>query len=136
MARREYRFYTYIVGSLSGTLYIGMTNNLAKRVWQHKQHEIDGFTAKYKVDRLLYFETFDDVRNAIHREKQLKGWKRQKKIDLIEAQNPQWVDLSRGWYESRTLCHPERSEAESKDPYDRKDTEQKPSGLEDKCFEL
>jgi putative endonuclease len=100
MARREYRFYTYIVGSLSGTLYIGITNNLARRIWQHKQHEIAGFTAKYKADRLLYFESFDDVRVAIQREKQWKGWKRQKKVALIEAQNPHWVDLSREWYES------------------------------------
>jgi putative endonuclease len=97
MARREYRFYTYILGSLSGTLYIGMTNNLARRVWQHKQHEIAGFTARYEVDRLLYFESFDDVRRAINREKQLKGWTRQKKIALIEALNPSWTDLSKEW---------------------------------------
>jgi putative endonuclease len=100
MGRREYRFYTYILGSISGTLYIGITNNLARRVWQHKQHEIAGFTARYGVDRLLYFESFDDVRTAINREKQLKGWTRQKKIALIEARNPQWVDLSREWFES------------------------------------
>ena len=100
MARREYRFYVYILGSLSGTLYIGMTNSLVRRVWQHKRHEIAGFTATYGVDRLLYFESFDDVRNAIDREKQLKGWKREKKIALIEARNPKLVDLSREWYES------------------------------------
>ena len=89
MARREYRFFTYILGSLSGTLYIGMTNNIARRVWQHKQHEIPGFTAKYAVDRLLYFESFDDVRTAIDREKQLKGWTREKKIALIERSEPE-----------------------------------------------
>ena len=100
MAKREYRFYTYILGSISGTLYIGMTNNLEKRVWQHKHHEFPGFTAKFGVDRLLYFERFDDVRNAIKREKQLKGWTRQKKIALIETQNPKRVDLSREWHES------------------------------------
>ena len=99
MARREYRFYTYIAGSLSGTLYIGMTNNLERRIWQHKQHEITGFTATYGVDRLLYFESFDDVRTAIDREKQLKGWTRQKKVALIEARNPKWIDLSQEWYE-------------------------------------
>jgi putative endonuclease len=99
MAKREYRFFTYIVGSLSGTLYIGMTNNIARRVWQHKHHEFPGFTSKYGVDRLLYFEQFDDVRNAIDREKQLKGWTREKKIALIEAQNSKWMDLSREWYE-------------------------------------
>jgi len=94
MASREYRFYTDILGSISGTLYIGMTNNLAKRVWQHKHHEFPGF------DRLLYFERFDDVRSAINREKQLKGWTRAKKIALIESANPKWEDLSRSWYES------------------------------------
>src|SRR5208282_4074381 len=99
MAKREYRFYAYILASISGTLYIGMTNNLAQRVWQHKQHEIEGFTAKYGVDRLLYFESFDDVRTAIHREKQLKGWTRQKKIALIEKLTPSWMDLSKEWYE-------------------------------------
>jgi len=100
MASREYRFYTYFLGSISGTLYIGMTNNLEKRVWQHKHHEFPGFTSKYGVDRLLYFESFDDVRNAINRENQLKGWTRAKKIALLESANPKWEDLSREWYES------------------------------------
>ena len=109
MASREYRFYTYILGSISGTLYIGMTNNLTKRVWQHKHHESPGFTSKHGVDRLLYFERFDDVRSAINREKQLKGWTRAKKIALIESVNPKWEDLSRSWYEgdrdpSAPLC--------------------------------
>jgi putative endonuclease len=99
MGRRDYRFYTYILGSISGTLYIGMTNNLIRRIWQHKQHEVCGFTAKYRVDRLLYFESFDDVRTAINSEKQLKGWTRQKKIGLIKARNPSWIDLSSEWYE-------------------------------------
>jgi putative endonuclease len=99
MGKRDYRFYTYLLGSTSGTPYIGMTNNLVRRIWQHKQHEVPGFTARYGVDRLLYFESFDDVRTAINREKQLKGWTRQKKIGLIEARNPSWIDLSQGWYE-------------------------------------
>ena len=76
MARGEYRFYVYIMGSLSGTLYIGMTNNLQKRVWQHKQYEIEGFTQQYEVDRLLYWESFDDVRVAINREKRCCGARR------------------------------------------------------------
>jgi putative endonuclease len=122
MAKREYRFYTYILGSISGTLYLGMTNNLRRRVWQHKQHEIEGFTAKYGVDRLLYFESFDDVRSAINREKQLKGWTRQKKIALIEARNPSWVDLSQEWYEGdRGPSTPLRSAQDDTDY--RKDTE-------------
>jgi putative endonuclease len=77
-----------------------MTNNLEKRVWQHKHHVFPGFPSKYGVDRLLYFERFDDVRSAINREKQLKGWMRSKKIALIELANPKWEDLSREWYES------------------------------------
>jgi len=100
MASREYHFYTYILGSISGTLYIGMTSNLEKRVWQHKHHELPGFTAKFGIDRLLYFESFDDVRTAIDREKQWKRWRRAKKIALIEAVNPKWEDLSREWCES------------------------------------
>jgi putative endonuclease len=77
-----------------------MTSNLEKRVWQHKHHELPGFTTKFGIDRLLYFESFDDVRTAIDREKQWKRWRRAKKIVLIEAVNPKWEDLSREWYES------------------------------------
>jgi putative endonuclease len=88
----------YITGSLSGTLYIGVTSNPHKRVFQHKFHKIEGFTDQYKVERLLYWESFDDVHKAIAREKQLKGWRRSKKIVLIEAVNPHWLDLVRNWY--------------------------------------
>src|ERR1017187_10698783 len=88
----------YIMGSLSGTLYIGMTGNLHRRVFQHKFHRIEGFTDRYKVERLLYWESFDEVQKAINREKQLKGWRRSKKIALIESLNPHWVDLARGWF--------------------------------------
>ena len=88
----------YIMGSLSGTLYVGMTSNLHKRAFQHKFHRIEGFTDKYGVERLLYWESFEDVQKAIHREKQLKGWRRSKKIALIESLNPHWVDLARGWF--------------------------------------
>lgn len=98
---REKHFYVSILGSLSGTWYIGMTNDIVKRVWQHKQHEFEGFTAEYDVDRLLYWESFDDVRNAINREKQLKGWVRRKKVALIEGDNPQWKDLRGDWYRDR-----------------------------------
>ena len=96
---RERRSYcVYIMGSLSGTLYVGVTGNLHKRVFEHKFHRGAGFTHKYDVERLLYWESFDDVLNAIDREKQLKGWRRSKKIALIESVNPQWLDLSREWY--------------------------------------
>jgi putative endonuclease len=96
--RQERQYYVYILGSFSGTLYIGVTGNLRRRIWQHKQHAIDGFTEKYDVTRLLYFETYNEVLNAIAREKQLKGWSRVKKIALIEKLNPKWIDLSRKWY--------------------------------------
>ena len=80
---------TYIIGSLSGTLYIGMTSNsYITASFQHKFHRIEGFTDKYQVERLLYRESFDDVHKAINREKQLKGWRRSKKIALIESVNP------------------------------------------------
>ena len=80
------------MGSLSGTLYIGMTGNLHKRAFEHKFHHIKGFTDDYDVERLLYWESYDDVHKAIDREKQLKGWRREKKIVLIESMNPQWLD--------------------------------------------
>jgi putative endonuclease len=81
-----------------GTLYIGMTSNLHKRVFEHKFHRLEGFTDKYKVERLLYWESFDEVQKAINREKQLKGWRRSKKIALIETLNPHWLDLAREWF--------------------------------------
>jgi len=74
-----------------------MTNNIERRIWEHKNGVIEGFTKKYECHRLLYFESFDDVRNAIDGEKQLKGWKRQKKIALIESLNPRWQDLAETW---------------------------------------
>ncbi len=93
---RERRSYcVYIVGSLSGTLYIGVTSRLDQRIFQHKQHAFECFTSKYDVDRLLNWESYDDVHKAIGREKQLKGWRREKKVALIESVNPHWVDLSK-----------------------------------------
>jgi putative endonuclease len=92
------RYCTCIMGSLSGTLYIGVTGNLQKRVFDHKFHRLEGFTDKYSVERLLYYESYDDVHKAIGREKQLKGWSRAKKGALIESVNPHWLDLGRDWY--------------------------------------
>ena len=97
---RQHRYSVYILGSLS-TLYIGITSNLVFRVRQHKDHTFRGFTAKYDVDRLLYYETYGEVSRAIAREKQLKGWKRERKIALIEKSNPQWRDLSLAWTKNR-----------------------------------
>ena len=87
------------MSSQSGTLYVGMTNDIKKRVYQHKNHLIPGFTDKYNVDRLLYIETTSDSISAIRREKQLKRWRREKKVTLIDSQNPDWKDLSDDWYE-------------------------------------
>jgi putative endonuclease len=82
------KYWVYIVASNSGTLYIGVMSKLAFRVMQHKSGEIEGFSSKYKCNRLVYFESFDIVQKAIGREKQLKGWRRSKKIALIESLNP------------------------------------------------
>jgi putative endonuclease len=91
---RERNYYVYIVASgLGGTLYIGVTNDLVRRVHEHKNKSVEGFTKKYGVDRLVYFEPFDDVENAIRREKRLKKWNRAWKIRLIEEANPNWADL-------------------------------------------
>jgi putative endonuclease len=92
-------YFVYIMSSSSGTLYIGMTNDLARRVYQHKSKAIEGFTKKYGVTRLVDFETHNDVHVAIAREKQLKHWRRSKKIALIESLNPTWSDLSEEWDE-------------------------------------
>src|SRR5215472_4407581 len=93
----EYRFWVYLVASRGGTLYIGMTNDIALRIRQHRSGEIEGFATKYNCTRLVYFETFDNVFKAISREKQLKGWRRSKKIALIEKLNPRWEDLAENW---------------------------------------
>ena len=95
---RDYRYFVYILASLSGTLYIGVTSELRARMWQHKNHTYEGFTAEYGVDRLMYWETCQSVQRAIAREKQLKGWTRKRKIALFEKTNPSWKDLSRDWF--------------------------------------
>jgi putative endonuclease len=88
------QFAVYILASKPrGTLYIGVTSNLVQRVWQHRNHVVPGFTHKYDVVRLVYFEMHESAEAAIHREKRLKHWLRQWKIDLIEKTNPEWRDL-------------------------------------------
>ena len=93
------QYYVYIMTSASGTLYTGMTNNLQRRVYEHKHKLGEGFTKKYNVTRLVYYEQFREVRDAVAREKQIKGWRRSKKIDLIESLNSTWRDLSEDWFE-------------------------------------
>ncbi len=92
-------YYMYIMSSKTCTLYIGITNNIKKRVYEHKKHLIPGFTDKYSVERLVYVETFGDALSAIAREKQIKRWRREKKVALIDSTNPKWVDLAADWYE-------------------------------------
>ena len=88
------QYYVYVLASRrNGTLYIGVTNNLVRRVWEHREGLIDGFTKQYGVTRLVYFECFEDVRQAIHREKRLKKWKREWKMNLIQETNVEWNDL-------------------------------------------
>ena len=91
------QYYVYIMTNGVRTLYIGMTNNLIRRVYQHKQKLVDGFTKKYNITMLAYYEVTNDVESAIVREKQLKGWLRSKKVALIESVNPYWKDLSLEW---------------------------------------
>jgi len=88
------QYYVYIMASRSRTLYTGVTNNLQRRVYEHKKKIVLGFTAKYNIERLVYFETSEDVHGAISREKEIKGWLRSKKLALIESINPTWKDLS------------------------------------------
>ena len=92
------KYYVYILTSSKGTLYTGMTGNLFERILQHKNKSIEGFTKKYNINRLVYYEEFRTARLAIEREKQIKRWRRSKKIDLIKTINPTWKDLSENWY--------------------------------------
>ena len=91
------QYYVYIMTNRSKTLYIGVTNNLQRRMYEHKHHLMAGFTNKYDLTRLVYFEETSDVNIAIAREKQIKGWLRAKKVALIESMNPDWRDLSEEW---------------------------------------
>ena len=86
----------YILTNHSKTLYIGVTSNIQRRVWEHKEKLLEGFTKKYNIDKLVYYEFFEDMPTAIAREKQLKGWTRKKKIVLIEKENAEWFDLYDG----------------------------------------
>jgi putative endonuclease len=84
----------YILASAKKALYIGVTNDLRRRLYEHKTGMVPGFTTRYRIDRLVYYECAPEARSAIEREKQLKGWRRQRKLELIEAENPEWEDLA------------------------------------------
>ena len=91
------RYWVYIVTNRAGTLYVGVTNNLQRRLWEHKNCLLPGFTSRYAIDRVVYVEETNDVAVAIEREKEIKAWRRSKKEALIESANPKWRDLSLDW---------------------------------------
>ncbi len=101
--RREYHFWVYIMASRSLQLYVGMTTSLKRRVEEHRAHLPGSYTARYNIDRLVYFEHYQYVHSAIARENELKDWNRAKKIALIVASNPTWIDLSEAWRNSGFL---------------------------------
>ena len=103
MAERTY--FTYIVASRSRTLYIGMTNDMVRRTFEHRQKKHPGFAARYNCTRLVWFQRFASVSEAIQREKELKGWTRARKIALIQSTNPTWEDLSEPWHAREPLTH-------------------------------
>jgi putative endonuclease len=104
------RYFVYILASRSRVIYTGITSGLKKRVRQHREGKVPGFTSRYRIHRLVHFESFQDVRAAIGREKEIKGWRRDKKVALIERTNPNWDDLVEEWfpkYESlKQVPHP------------------------------
>ena len=91
-------YYVYIMTNKSRTLYTGVTNSLERRMYEHKHKLVAGFTSKYNITQLIYYEETNDVQVALAREKQIKGWLRSKKIALIDSMNPEWKDLSLEWY--------------------------------------
>ena len=94
--------HVYMMGSSSRrALYTGVTTNFGRRVYEHKYGLIEGFTSKYKCHRLVYYEVFENVSDAIAREKEIKGWRREKKNALVELMNPEWKDLSEGWFQMK-----------------------------------
>ncbi len=97
MSKREHHYYVYIVASRTRVLYCGVTNSVARRVEEHRLGSIPGFTAKYRCERLVWFEHYQYVYNALNREKEIKRWTRAKKIELIEQTNPSRADLSEAW---------------------------------------
>jgi putative endonuclease len=103
-------FYVYILASITHRLYIGFTNYLERRMYEHKHKLVPGFTADYNVNKLVYWEECNDPRDGIAREKQLKGWLRKKKIALIESANPKWKDLAADWFDASDEKSPERDD--------------------------
>ncbi len=103
---RSKAMHVYVLASVTRRLYVGVTNNLVRRVWQHRSGDIPGFTKKYSISRLVYFESFDDPMVAIRREKQLKAWARVKKLALVESMNPGWADYAEDWFMNARRADP------------------------------
>jgi putative endonuclease len=91
-------YYVYILASRTKTLYVGVTNNLERRVWEHKTDAVPSFSGRYKIHKLVYYEEYRSIRDAINREKQIKAWRREKKVHLVESLNPEWDDMAEHWY--------------------------------------
>ena len=106
MGVRSHAMFVYILASKTRRLYVGVTNDLVRRAWEHRTGAVPGFTRRYGIHRLVYFETIVGPAEAIAREKQIKGWLRSKKIALTEAQNPGWADLSDEWLTARDSADP------------------------------
>jgi putative endonuclease len=98
----ERTYFVYILSSRSRNLYVGISSDLLRRMWEHRTHAVPGHTARYRIDRLVYFEPFADPASAIAREKWIKGWLRSRKIALIEQSNPTWEDFAKDWFDNLT----------------------------------
>jgi putative endonuclease len=98
----ERSYFVYILSSRSRNLYVGVTGDLIRRMREHRTHAVPGHTARYRINRLVYFEAFANPASAIAREKQIKGWLRSRKIALIERSNPTWEDLAKDWFDDST----------------------------------
>jgi len=131
--RGERRYYVYIMASRSLTLYTGVTDSIYRRALEHKSGQIDGFTKKYNINRLVYYETFKYIGNAIAREKQVKAWTRAKRIALIKSLNPTWQDLADGWGEKVELQIPRfaRDDKNFEDDEKRFENKEAPQPLRD-----
>jgi putative endonuclease len=111
--RRKRRYYLYIVASKSRLLYVGVSGFLMARVLQHKSGECEGFTRKYRINRLVYYEVFQYVNNAIARETEVRKWRREKKVALVEANNPTWEDLAADWGKAVVITTTDSSPVEA-----------------------
>ena len=107
------KYYVYIMSSYRGTLYTGVTNDLNRRAYEHRHKLVPGFTKKYNVSRLVYWQATESLESAKVKEKQIKGWRRSKKVELIEAENPDWMDLADSWDEGAPPPQALRPDAES-----------------------